>query len=316
VEHLVHNDVEFVAAIAALHSGDTIRLLGSIDLPANVFNLQITAADITIVGGQSEPTSGIEPRPEIRCKVAEWAAPDTASLLVLTNAARVKFLNVGIKGGYAETAILTPGRRRGAVRIQSGSSIELCNCTLTGWPFYGVRVDPNASAMISNCDIRSCRQDGLGYGVAVYGGNATIEYCVFKACRHAIAASAADTGTYVARHNQIFMTDPHHAVDVHGAAALPPFISLTNFVGTRHDTVAQDYDPANCGGVAGKRFIIEGNTIVNDSGAPEEAIVIRGQPVEFCSIYGNTIARCTIKIPKHADKRRFYVYGNVRDDNL
>jgi hypothetical protein len=43
-------------------------------------------------------------------------------------------------------------------------------------------------------------------------------------------------------------------------------------------------------------------------------VMIRGQPIDYCAIHDNLFVKCGIQIPKHADKRRFYIEGNKRSE--
>ena len=290
-----------------LRQNPRVVITRSLNLPDDLHSIRISVDGVSVTGANTDS----EHRPALRCNAPAWTSIKT-KLFEVRGRVQVLFENLKFKGGHHTTDVLERGRQHGGVVASRGANVEVRNCTVTGWPFYGLRANTDSFMNVVNCDIRTCRQNGLGYGVAVYGGSADIEYCVFEQCRHAIAASPAAAGSYTAKNNYILMTEPHHAIDVHGSADRDGIIHLLNFTRTRHDSISSDYDPSRSGGIAGRRFVIEQNTVINESGSPEEAVNIRGQPEDFCVIRNNTFKDCSIKLPKHADRRRFFVYGNKR----
>ncbi len=100
-------------------------------------------------------------------------------------------------------------RAGGGVTAKEESIVD--NNEISGWPFTGVYTKANAH--IHSNYIHHNAWDGLGYGVANYGGNPLIEWNYFDANRHSIACSGE--GGYVARYNHFGPITYSHVMDVH-----------------------------------------------------------------------------------------------------
>jgi hypothetical protein len=148
---------------------------------------------------------------------------------------------------------------------------EIDNNELSSWPYtpvdisriMGLRVHHNViqyNRRIEHngtCDTKY----GLGYGVEVQSGSATIEANVFDHNRHDIASRGEAGAYYAAIYNLVLTGAVDHSFDVHGGV-----------------------DRKDCTNVAGSAFVIHHNTFLASS---EPAVTIRGIPMLGAWIYKN-----------------------------
>jgi len=102
---------------------------------------------------------------------------------------------------------------------------------------------------------------GLGYGVVVSAGSATITANVFDHNRHDIASAFTPGSQYTATYNLVLAGAVDHSFDVHGGE-----------------------DAGNCTNIAGSAFVIHHNTFQQ---AHKPAVRVRGIPLQGAYIYKN-----------------------------
>ena len=149
---------------------------------------------------------------------------------------------------------------------------EIDNNELSAWPraavavtnVQGVRVHHNViqfNRRIEHNGTCGSHRYGLGYGVVVGPGSATIEANVFDHNRHDIASDGKPGSFYTATYNLVLGGAAGHSFDVHGGR-------------DRDDTT----------NIAGSGFVIHHNTWVQ-SDTP--AVVLRGVPIRGAWVYKN-----------------------------
>jgi hypothetical protein len=150
---------------------------------------------------------------------------------------------------------------------------EIDNNELSSWPHASVQVVAAQGVRVHHNVIQFNRRQehdgtcptkyGLGYGVTVAPGSATIEANVFDHNRHDIASRGLPGTFYTARYNLVLDGAVDHSFDVHGAA---------------------DRDPDDCTNIAGSALVIHHNTFLQRR---RPAVRIRGVPMRGAWIYRN-----------------------------
>lgn len=157
-----------------------------------------------------------------------------------------------------------------AITLQ-GAGGEVDNCEIWGWTWAGIHVKGNSAAgrwtddvRIHHCHLHTSKQDGYGYGIAVWMGFAEIDHVYFNDQRHAIAGQGRYRCGYRARE---VITGPDqfgHTIDMH---------CLTEN-GISSNTTEDDPD---FGLRAGGVVEVRDSTFLHDSAA---VATCRGQPWE------------------------------------
>ena len=141
--------------------------------------------------------------------------------------------------------------------------LEVDNCELSGWSICAVGLSSGTDHHIHHNYIHHNQMNGLGYGVSHgYGKEAVslIEYNVFDANRHSIAATGSPGNAYEAANNVELGVSLSHCFDMHGG-------------GDRRDGT----------NIAGDWMKMHHNTFR----APIRAIAIRGVPEQEADIHHN-----------------------------
>lgn len=139
------------------------------------------------------------------------------------------------------------------------------NCELSGWTHSAIIIKgAKASGVFRYNYIHHNRRHGLGYGITVDGGNATILANVFDYNRHDIASTGIANSAYKATNNLFLANGTSHSVDVHGGR-------------DRKDNT----------NLAGRRFDVSNNTFILPG--KRQAFVIRGIPSEQAIFDDNKI---------------------------
>lgn len=102
----------------------------------------------------------------------------------------------------------------GAIRLEH-EDIEIDNCEISGWT-RGVLVRGVRNAHIHHNYIHHQQYQGLGYGVSHSDARSLIEYNLFDANRHSIAATGQPGDAYEARHNVELYVARSFPFDMHG----------------------------------------------------------------------------------------------------
>ncbi|MFZ0749452.1 MAG: VCBS repeat-containing protein, partial [Pyrinomonadaceae bacterium] len=162
-----------------------------------------------------------------------------------------------------------------AVRVRGSAPLRLAteidNNELSSWPFSPVVITNTIGVRVHHNVIQFNRREehngtcaksyGLGYGVAVRSGSATIEANVFDHNRHDIQSRGVPGASYTATYNLVLTGAVDHSFDVHGGV-----------------------DREDCTNIAGSTFVIHHNTFLASS---EPAVKIRGIPMNGAWIYKN-----------------------------
>jgi hypothetical protein len=150
---------------------------------------------------------------------------------------------------------------------------EIDNNELSSWPRAGVEISRIMGVRVHHNVIQFNRRHehngtcgdhayGLGYGVVVGPGSATIQANVFDHNRHDIASDGSPGAYYTATYNLVLITGAEgHNFDVHGGK-----------------------DRKDCTNIAGSAFVIHHNTFLQSR---QEAVAIRGIPMRGAWIYKN-----------------------------
>jgi hypothetical protein len=163
-----------------------------------------------------------------------------------------------------------------AIRVSSDGperwKTEIDNNELSAWPAVAVLIQGAQGVRVHHNVIQFNRRRedhhtcgphnyGLGYGVEVDFGSATIEANVFDHNRHDIASSGLPGAHYTATYNLVLDGAVEQSFDVHGGK-----------------------DRADCTNIAGTAFVIHHNTF---SQSHKPAVEMRGIPMTVASMYKN-----------------------------
>jgi len=320
-----------------LNDGDVVLIKQDIDM-GDTNSLRLPGGRVTFRGEGA--------RPKISSNVLSWRAssgggPGNSRLFHIDRIGTVIFQNLTIDGMYYRSAQLDKdsARRCSGIHVIGDKriSVSINECTLLGWPHSGLRLqNPKAVVQITNSTLRTCRQDQLGYCASVYDGTLRVERCIMMEFRHAIAGGT--TGfrrgklvghniQYSAHNNLVIVNEryrrDHHgnevvtgatSFDVHGNTSggasgvfyRPNMKSIAFGVGMDFST-----NPVYSGGIAGNRFVIDGNIIVSYANERQKAAFPRGEPLHSFTFTNNKFfPSMSVKVPIHADQRKFIVYGN------
>lgn len=150
---------------------------------------------------------------------------------------------------------------------------EIDNNEMSAWPIVidiigimGVQVHHNVIQFNRRHEHNNTCGDaeyGLGYGVVVAAGSATITANVFDHNRHDIASSYDVGSQYIATYNLVLAGAVQHSFDVHGG---------------------KDRRTSDCTNVAGSAFVVHHNTFLQ---AHKPALRVRGIPLRGAWVYKN-----------------------------
>lgn len=136
------------------------------------------------------------------------------------------------------------------------------NVACHGWTHAGIKVGATGGARytptIRGCDLSDNNARALGYGISIYSGFPTIEWCWFDNNRHDVATNGARNTGYHTRYNHIGPRGRLYGFEAH--------------------------DPG------GDHVIIEQNTFEdkrNPAGSRRSLIVNRGTPAKDCLVADN-----------------------------
>jgi hypothetical protein len=149
---------------------------------------------------------------------------------------------------------------------------EIDNDALSSWPRAAVQIESVQGVRVHHNVIQFNRRHehnntcgahnyGLGYGVVVGPGSATIEANVFDHNRHDIASDGSPGAHYTAIYNLVLDGAVEQSFDVHGGA-----------------------DRKDCTNIAGTAFVIHHNTFLQSH---KPAVRMRGIPMTGAWIYKN-----------------------------
>jgi hypothetical protein len=164
-----------------------------------------------------------------------------------------------------------------AIRISTSNeplrwATEIDNNELSSWPDAGVSISRIMGVRVHHNVIQFNRRQehngtcgdhayGLGYGVVVGPGSATIQANVFDHNRHDIASDGSPGSYYTAAYNLVLTGAVQHSFDVHGGK-----------------------DRKDCTDIAGSGFVIHHNTFLQSH---KPAVRMRGIPMKGAWIYKN-----------------------------
>jgi hypothetical protein len=142
----------------------------------------------------------------------------------------------------------------------SGALVENVSCH--GWTHAGIKVGANNAARytptIRNCDLSENNCRALGYGIVIYSGYPTIEWCWFDNNRHDVAGGGAANCGYEFRHNHVGPRGRLYGTEVHSPGG--------QSVNIHHNTFERKRNPG---------------------GADRRLVVNRGMPRETCYVRNN-----------------------------
>ena len=162
---------------------------------------------------------------------------------------------------------------------------EIDNNELSSWPRAGVEISRIMGLRVHHNVIQFNRRQehngtcgehpyGLGYGVVLGAGSATIEANVFDHNRHDIASDGMPGSHYTATYNLVLTGAVEHSFDVHGGKSSRRSGDEVRVIGDRPD----------CTNIAGSAFVVHHNTFLQ---AHKPAVRIRGIPLRGAWIYKN-----------------------------
>lgn len=165
--------------------------------------------------------------------------------------------------------------------------VEVDNNELSGWTYAAVGVKGELGVDVHHNHIHHGWREGLGYGVVIYGSDASsvlIRWNRFDAMRHAVAGQGYPAEDYEARDNLMGENAIGHIFDMHG-----------------QDEALDDGSTYAGGDIRVHRNIV----LVQD----EYSFVVRGRPDDGAWLYDNCLG------PSSADAalQRNY-YGNFYTD--
>lgn len=167
-----------------------------------------------------------------------------------------------------------------------GSNTEIDNCEIYGWPGMALKLAAggysSSSGVIHHNDIHHCWMDGLGYGAEIYDGHYEFYHNYIDATRHPITGFGSDTCSYAAYYNVIGPEIHGHGMDMH----------------------AWEQNGGPSGDTAGESVDIQYNTFMfteEVTGYPQEAVKIRGVPVQQSYIKNNWFRHPTSPTPPGSD---------------
>lgn len=149
------------------------------------------------------------------------------------------------------------------------ANMEVDNNELSGWTYASVGVKDATGADVHHNYIHHNWREGLGYGVVLYGQQATsalVRWNRFDAIRHAVAGQGYPLESYEARDNLMGENAIGHIFDMHGE-------NEATGDGTSY---------------AGNDIRIHNNIVLT---ADQYAMVIRGKPDTGAWLYENCLAR-------------------------
>ena len=171
------------------------------------------------------------------------------------------------------------GGEASAIAIKSFDALplrwntEIDNDELSSWPRAGVEVHNIFGVRFHHNVVQYNRRFehnftcgahnyGLGYGIVVGPGSATIEANLFDHNRHDIASDGTPGSFYTATYNLVLTGAVGQNFDVHGGK-----------------------DRKDCTSIAGSAFVIHHNTFLQSQ---KPAVLIRGVPMKGAWMYKNT----------------------------
>ena len=144
----------------------------------------------------------------------------------------------------------------------SDALIENVSCH--GWTHAGIKVGQSGHARytptIRNCDLSDCNARALGYGVVVYSGYPTIEWCWFDNNRHDVAGGGRANVGYHARYNHVGPRGRLYGFELHGPASDHVIVEGNTFEdkrnpgGSRRTLIVNRGTPSNQSTVANNWF--------------------------------------------------------------
>jgi hypothetical protein len=144
----------------------------------------------------------------------------------------------------------------------SGALIENVSCH--GWTHAGIKVGASGASRytptIRNCDLSDCNARALGYGVVVYSGHPTIEWCWFDNNRHDVAGGGRANVGYHARYNHVGPRGRLYGFELHGPASDHVTVERNTFEdkrnpgGSRRTLIVNRGSPNNQSTVANNWF--------------------------------------------------------------
>lgn len=182
---------------------------------------------------------------------------------------------------------------------------EADNCTFFGWPYVAIRIGKGynygsfTNNKIHHCYFYNNRQSGLGYGVMVDWGYASIYANTFEANRHGIAGTGKEGSGYEASCNTIREGGTGHNFDMHAEGKDDGSANAGRFIYIHHN----DFED-----IGSLRY--HANNKYN--------IYIRGRPDVQCRIENNRFAhdgpQAAIKQSNsHGGYGNMLIWNNIYD---
>ncbi|MFC4357831.1 hypothetical protein ACFO0N_07705 [Halobium salinum] len=166
-------------------------------------------------------------------------------------------------------------RREGTGVAVVGDGVEVDRCVLRGWGHAGVEIGrdgPVSGAHVHGCDLVDNLMTDLGYGAALFHGEALFQHNYLDDNRHGVACSGYADAGYEARYNVFGPRTVLQSVDMHSG----------------------DESGRRGGSQAGRYLDVHHNvfraTRRVTTGEPQTAVFVRGRPVEGARVVDNWFA--------------------------
>lgn len=269
---VVLDESQFITALSNAHKNDVIWIPDGVTLKLNQHTPLTIDTRVTIASNRGRMKRGEE------CEGGTIKVTNHPKPLfdIQANGTRVYGLRIlGSQFKYIDWPGYDAGKHGTGVKV-SADTVEVANCEIRGWGHAAVSVGREGfvkKTHIHHCDLVDNPMGGLGYGVTVFRGNPLIQYNYFNNNRHSVAGDGYKECSYVARYNFVGPVGSGHSFDMHAA----------------------NENDSDKGGYAGNRFSIHHNVFkltrdTRHGNSPEEAIAIRGEPLNGGQIMFNWFA--------------------------
>lgn len=259
---LVRNKGELLSALANARSGDVVYVADNAEIDLSKESDILIREGVTLASGRGKNGS-------LGALLYCTNLDANSYNLFLIKASNVRITGLRLRGPDHHEEVPYGGGKGypGCIKVRNpkdfdsanrGSDSDIAkmnvlidNNDMWAWPDFCVRSDFVEGVTVAynhlHHNLRDFNGHGAGYGVAVYGGHVLIEKNIFDHNRHDVACDGHPLSSYTFRNNLVLHGGTHHSIDVHGW----------------RETKGDRKDPdGHC--IAGKKFVIENNTILQD----------------------------------------------------
>ncbi|MCA9581485.1 MAG: VCBS repeat-containing protein [Myxococcales bacterium] len=181
------------------------------------------------------------------------------------------------------------------IRSSNKNGLIVSGSELYGWPEAAINISGGKWHRVHHNFIHHNRRYNLGYGVVLNGKNTTtnvlIDYNIFNANRHAVAASGYTGQEYEARFNVVLGEANGHVFDMHGEYEHGLWsYTAGSYVNVHHNTILTTNAPVRSGDPT--------------SGMPIRGVVVRGVPKYRALVENNCFTRSDSSTFAHQEHGR------------